>query len=281
MKAIQGYHFIRPEDLFWRPSNLMQIPNADFLERTGSENLSARLWRLPARSANTLHKHIRQEEFYFVLEGVGRMRIGEETLTISKYGGVLVGPDQLRQVFNDTDSEVLWLIAGAPEELEFLQGSKSKMDLSLIYPTDPKQLPKELAGVQWPPKEGAAPANKEIKPVDFGSFAREWIAAWNAHEPERILAHYADDVEFFSPFVAGLTGKASGELRGKAALRDYFTRGLAAYPDLKFEFVRLYSGVRSCVLEYHSVNRLRAAETMEFDHAGKINRVQAHYAAEA
>ena len=46
MKAIQGYHLIKPEDLFWRPSNLMKIPNADYLERTGSENLAARLWRL-------------------------------------------------------------------------------------------------------------------------------------------------------------------------------------------------------------------------------------------
>ena len=65
----------------------------------------------------------------------------------------LVGPGQLRQVFNDTDTEVLWLIVGAPEELEFLQGSKSTgVDLSLIYPVDPKQLPKELAGVEWPPK---------------------------------------------------------------------------------------------------------------------------------
>jgi mannose-6-phosphate isomerase-like protein (cupin superfamily) len=151
MKAIQGYRLIEPKDLFWRPSNLMQIPNADYLERTGSENLSARLWRLPPKSANTLHKHIRREEFYFVLEGVGHMRVGEETLTAPKYGGVLVGPDQLRQVLNDTDAEVLWLIIGAPEELEFLQGSKSKMDLSLIYPVDPKQLPKELAGVEWPP----------------------------------------------------------------------------------------------------------------------------------
>ena len=153
MKAIQGYYLIKPEELSWRLSNLMKIPNADFLERTGSENLSARLWRLPPQSANTLHKHIRQEEFYFVLEGTGRMRIGEETLTIAKYGGVLVGPEQLRQVFNDTDEEVLWLIVGAPEELEFLQGSKSKgMDMSLIYPTDPTQLPQELEGTQWPPK---------------------------------------------------------------------------------------------------------------------------------
>ncbi len=153
MKAIDGYVLIKPEELFWRPSNLMRIPNADYLERTGSENLSARLWRLPSKSASTLHKHIRQEEFYFVLEGLGRMRVGDETLSVPKYGGVLVGPGQLRQVFNDTDTEVLWLIVGAPEELEFLQGSKSTgVDLSLIYPVDPKQLPKELAGVEWPPK---------------------------------------------------------------------------------------------------------------------------------
>ena len=153
MNPIKGYQLIKPEDLSWRPSNLMKIPNADFLERTGSENMGARLWRMPPMSANTLHKHIRAEEFYFVLEGTGRLRVGEETLTVPKYGGVMVGPDKLRQVFNDTPEEVLWLIIGAPEELEFLQGSKSEMDLSLIYPVDPKQLPKELDGVEWPPKE--------------------------------------------------------------------------------------------------------------------------------
>src|SRR5438093_12868993 len=129
MKAIENYFLITPNDLHWRPSNLMKIPNADFLERTKSENLGARLWRLPPKSANTLHKHIRAEEFYFVLEGVGRMRVGEETLSVPKYGGVLVGPEQLRQVFNDTYAEVLWLILGAPEEWAFLQGSKPKTDL--------------------------------------------------------------------------------------------------------------------------------------------------------
>src|SRR5438552_10446834 len=102
MKAIEGYFLISPDDLHGRPSNLMKIPNADFLERTGSENLSARLWRLPPGSANTLHKHLRAEEFYFVLEGVGQMRVGCDTLTVPKHGGMFVGPEQLRQVFNDT-----------------------------------------------------------------------------------------------------------------------------------------------------------------------------------
>ena len=137
MNPIDGYFLIRPEELAWRPSNLMKIPNADFLERTGSEILGARLWKLPPKSANTLHKHPKAEEFYFVVEGTGRMRIGDETVTVPKHGGVLVGPRLL--------------IVGAPEELEFLQGSKSKTDLSSFYPVDPKQLPKELAGHKWPP----------------------------------------------------------------------------------------------------------------------------------
>jgi len=152
MKAIEGFFLITPDDLHWRLSEMMKILNADFLERTKSENLGARLWRLPPNSANTLHKHIWAEEFYFVLEGVGRIRVGDETLTVPKHGGVLVGPDQLRQVFNDTETDVLWLIVGGPEELEFLPGAKTKPDMSLIYPVDPKQLPEELAGVEWPPK---------------------------------------------------------------------------------------------------------------------------------
>lgn len=153
MKTIKGYHVISPDDLHWRRSNLMKIPNADYLERTGSENLGARLWRFPPGSASTLHKHIRSEEFYVVLEGEGRLRVGGQTLTVPKYGGVLIGPDELRQVFNDTDAEVLWLIVGAPEEREFLPGAKTRPDMSLIYPVEPTQLPKELAGAEWPPRD--------------------------------------------------------------------------------------------------------------------------------
>ena len=151
MKAIEGYFLIKPEDLAWRPSNMMKIPNADFLERTKSEILGARLWRLPPKTANTLHKHPKAEEFYFVVEGTGRMRVENETLTVPKHGGVLVGPKLLRQVFNDTDAEVLWLIIGAPE-LELEPGEA--IDMKVYCPTDPTQLPRELAGVVWPPMSG-------------------------------------------------------------------------------------------------------------------------------
>jgi mannose-6-phosphate isomerase-like protein (cupin superfamily) len=147
MTPIKNFFVIKPEDLHWRPSNMMKIPNADFLERTKSEILGARLWRLPPKSANTLHRHPKMEEFYFVVEGVGRMRIADQTITVPKHGGVLVGPELLRQVFNDTYAEVLWLIVGAPEkELE----PGEKLDEKLLYPIDPTQLPPELRGVPWP-----------------------------------------------------------------------------------------------------------------------------------
>ena len=148
MNPIEGYRLITPDELAWRPSNLMRIPNADYLERTGSEILGARLWRLPPKSENTLHKHVHAEEFYFVLEGVGRLRVGGDTLTIPRYGGALVGPSVLRQIFNDSEFEVLWLIVGAPGK-EFESGN---IDMKLIYSVEPTQLPAELKGVDWPPK---------------------------------------------------------------------------------------------------------------------------------
>ncbi len=125
----------------------MEIPNADFLERTGSKMLGARLWRLPPKSANTLHRHITSEEFFFLLEGVGRIRVDKKTYTIKKYEGIHVWPHQMRQVFNDTDKEALWLIMGAPDN-EIPKGDK--LDLTKFYPSDPKQLPKELEGLEWP-----------------------------------------------------------------------------------------------------------------------------------
>lgn len=144
-----SYHIITPGDLAWRPSNLMRIPNADYLERTGSGFLGARLWRLPPNTANTLHRHVRAEEFFFVVEGTGRIRVDGQTITVPRLGGVWVAPAVLRQIFNDTDSETLWLVVGSPDaELAPHEAGNMK----LFYPEDPKQLPPELAGVAWPPK---------------------------------------------------------------------------------------------------------------------------------
>src|SRR5262245_62907591 len=129
-----GYSIVAPQDLAWRESNMMKIPNADLLAQLGgAPALTGRLWRMPPYSANTWHKHVDQWELYFVLEGTGRMRVGQDTLSVPRYGSVIVSPGKLRQVFNDTADEVLWLILGAPKD-----GIGGRpIDTSDVYPEDP------------------------------------------------------------------------------------------------------------------------------------------------
>jgi mannose-6-phosphate isomerase-like protein (cupin superfamily) len=143
------YSVLLPEDQRWRESNIMKIPNTNLLDQlAGTAYMGGRLWRLPAFSANTWHKHIDQWEFYFVLEGTGRIRVETDTLTLPRYSSVLVPPWQMRQVFNDTSEEVLWLILGAPQE-----GTSGRAaEASDFYPEDPTTLPPQLAGRVWPPK---------------------------------------------------------------------------------------------------------------------------------
>ena len=109
------------------------------------------------------------------------------------------------------------------------------------------------------------------------AFAREWVAAWNAHDLDRILAHYDERVEFHSPFVVQIAVEPSGRLTGRERLRGYFAEALKRYPDLHFNLHRVFAGVSSVVLYYRSVKDLHAAEVMALNDAGRVVRVDAHY----
>lgn len=110
-------------------------------------------------------------------------------------------------------------------------------------------------------------------------FAEEWIAGWNAHDLELILAHYEEAIELCSPVAAQLLGKPDGRILGKAALRSYFQRGLQAYPELRFELQSVFRGLNSVVLCYANQNGTSTAEFMEFSPQGKVARVVANYIA--
>ena len=109
------------------------------------------------------------------------------------------------------------------------------------------------------------------------NFADAWYRAWNSHDLEEILSHYTDDVTLVSPTAAALLGDPTGEVRGKAALRAYFQKGLAAYPNLRFEPIDVMFGVRSVVLCYVNQKGTKTAEFMELDARGKVTRVVANY----
>ncbi|MER3424530.1 MAG: nuclear transport factor 2 family protein [Nitrospiraceae bacterium] len=108
-------------------------------------------------------------------------------------------------------------------------------------------------------------------------FARYWIEAWNDHNLDAVISHYADNVVFTSPFVVVLLDDPSGTISGRAALRAYFEKGLAAYPDLTFELLDVLAGVNSVTLYHRSVNGKLAAEVMAVDAQGMIAEVRAHY----
>ena len=107
--------------------------------------------------------------------------------------------------------------------------------------------------------------------------AQQWIEVWNSHDLDNILSHYAEEIEFSSPLIAKLLGDAGGKIWGKAALKDYFGKGLKAYPDLKFELIQVLVGVNSLVIYYRSVQNLYAAEFMMIGDRNLITQVQAHY----
>ncbi len=109
-------------------------------------------------------------------------------------------------------------------------------------------------------------------------FVAEWVASWNARDLDRILKHYARDIEFTSPFVKRMLPNNECPLRGIALLRIYFSRALNAYPDLHFSRRRVYLGAQSLVVEYDTVANLLGAEMMEFNSVGLVCRVRAHYA---
>ena len=88
-------------------------------------------------------------------------------------------------------------------------------------------------------------------------FAREWAAAWNSHDLERVLEHYEDDFEMSSPII--------------------WAKALKALPGLRFELLAALAGTES-VTVYYRGHRGLAAEVLHFGPGGKVRAAFAHYA---
>ena len=66
-----------------------------------------------------------------------------ELLTLAPLDALLVEPESVRQPFNDTDADQLWMVIGAPPEgANTLEMAEEQ--LKTLYPDGPKALPPEL-----------------------------------------------------------------------------------------------------------------------------------------
>jgi len=126
------------EDAVWSPSKAMKVMSADVAGQLELSELSARLWRVAPGQANTRPRQRHELELYVLLEGSGRIRIGADVLTLEPIAAVVVDPDTVRQVFNDTDRDQLWLIVGTPRD------KLTPEDAAWVYPDGREALPPEL-----------------------------------------------------------------------------------------------------------------------------------------
>ena len=138
-----GWRRLSASEAHWRPSNQMGVMNTDLARQLEADGFGVRLWRLRPGQASTRHRHRRTTELYLVLEGRGRLRVDEDVLTLEPLSAVLVEPEVVRQPFNDTEADQLWLVFGAPPEpANTLEMSED--DLAWLYPDGPRAMPPEL-----------------------------------------------------------------------------------------------------------------------------------------
>jgi uncharacterized protein (TIGR02246 family) len=113
--------------------------------------------------------------------------------------------------------------------------------------------------------------------ADLQKLATEWIAAWNARDLERVLALYTEDSEMTSRYIVALGFDASGTLRGKDALRAYWTKALTLRPNLHFTLLETFVAPDSVALLYGNDLGKQVCEYLRLDDAGKIAQASGNY----
>jgi uncharacterized protein (TIGR02246 family) len=113
----------------------------------------------------------------------------------------------------------------------------------------------------------------------LASLGREWIAAWNSRDLERVLTLYAEDSEMTSDKIQALGFHSSGTLSGKANIRKYWTKALTLLPDLHFTLIDLFVSPDSLVVFYANERGAKICEYLRLDAAGKIVQGSANHLA--
>lgn len=110
------YEMISVTDAERNPSSVSGTPHVDLVSELGCEQMRPKVWFLSPGDEMSFHRQAEQEEFYYVLDGPARIKIGadEEIHDVSTGTAIRIPPETPRQVLNDTDGEHVWLVIGAP-----------------------------------------------------------------------------------------------------------------------------------------------------------------------
>jgi hypothetical protein len=105
--------------------------------------------------------------------------------------------------------------------------------------------------------------------------ADRWLAAWNAHDLDAVVACYAESVDFAIP--AAAEGREDRRLSGREELREHFARGLELAPNLALTEESLLVGPSGFALLYRREDGHRAIEAVELDESGLVTRARVYY----
>jgi ketosteroid isomerase-like protein len=104
-----------------------------------------------------------------------------------------------------------------------------------------------------------------MDPNRAAAFAESWCEAWNSHDVDAVLSHFSDDAVFTSPVAARMLPETAGVLRGKAAIRAYWSAALARVPELRFEVRETYAGIDQLVIQYRNHLGGLVCEVLRFE----------------
>jgi mannose-6-phosphate isomerase-like protein (cupin superfamily) len=70
--------------------------------------------RLPAGASTTPHHHVKTEEIYYILEGLGEMRVGNETRKVGPGDAIAIPSGESHQITNIGHDTLVFLCCCAP-----------------------------------------------------------------------------------------------------------------------------------------------------------------------
>jgi len=108
---------------------------------------------------------------------------------------------------------------------------------------------------------------------EAAKYAAAWATAWNERDVERVLGLFSQDITFTSPTALALVGTAT--VRGKAALRAYWTDAMGRIGSLRFTLDRVVwdAAARELAIVYLSDidgRTKRVSENLTFGENGLV-----------
>lgn len=69
---------------------------------------------MPPKTSESLHKHSKSQQFFFVLSGEALFELAGETYTIKPNEGMHVKPNQVHRIINAKDTDLELLVISEP-----------------------------------------------------------------------------------------------------------------------------------------------------------------------